>query len=47
MPEEEDVTPDEVISSGHGVEAFDNEAWKNKRLEWAQAMWDNKGQTRI
>uniref|UniRef100_A0A453FJ70 DDE Tnp4 domain-containing protein n=2 Tax=Aegilops tauschii subsp. strangulata TaxID=200361 RepID=A0A453FJ70_AEGTS len=38
VPEEEDVTPDEVINSGHGVEAFDNEAWKNKRLEWAQAM---------
>uniref|UniRef100_A0A453II92 DDE Tnp4 domain-containing protein n=1 Tax=Aegilops tauschii subsp. strangulata TaxID=200361 RepID=A0A453II92_AEGTS len=37
--EEEDVTPDEVISSGHGVEAFDNEAWKNKWLEWAYAMW--------
>ena len=47
VPEEEDVTPDEVISSGHGVEAFDNEAWKNKRLDWALAMWDNRGQTRI
>ncbi|XBI08521.1 hypothetical protein VPH35_136243 [Triticum aestivum] len=45
--EEEDVTPDEVISSGHGVEAFDNEAWKNKRMEWAQAMWDNRVQTRM
>ncbi|KAE8770854.1 putative nuclease HARBI1 [Hordeum vulgare] len=45
--EEEDVTPHEVISYGHGVEAFDNEAWKNKMLEWAQAMWDNIGQTRI
>ena len=43
MPEEEDVTPEEVISSDHGVEAFDNEAWKNKRLEWTQAMWDNRG----
>ena len=47
MLEEEDVTPDEVISFGHGVEAFGNEAWKNKMLEWAQAMWDNRGQTRI
>ncbi|XBI10365.1 hypothetical protein VPH35_137655 [Triticum aestivum] len=47
VPEEEDVTPDKVISSGHGVEAFDNEAWKNKMLEWAQAMLDNRGQTRI
>ncbi|KAI5012891.1 hypothetical protein ZWY2020_025157 [Hordeum vulgare] len=47
VPEEEDVIPDEVISSGHGVEAFDNDAWKNKTLEWAQAMWDNRGQPRI
>ena len=31
MPEGEDVTPDEVISSGHGVEAFDKEAWKKKK----------------
>lgn len=34
------MTPDDVVSSGHGVEAFDNEAWKNKRMEWARAMWD-------
>ncbi|XP_073354934.1 uncharacterized protein [Aegilops tauschii subsp. strangulata] len=47
VSEEEDVTPDEVISSCHSVEAFDNEAWKNKRLEWAHAMWDNRDQTRI
>nr|XP_020167523.1 protein ALP1-like [Aegilops tauschii subsp. strangulata] len=47
LPEEEDVTPDEVLSSGHGVKAFDNEAWKNKRLEWAQAIWDNRRQARI
>uniref|UniRef100_A0A453CW42 DDE Tnp4 domain-containing protein n=1 Tax=Aegilops tauschii subsp. strangulata TaxID=200361 RepID=A0A453CW42_AEGTS len=26
VPEEKDVTPDEVINSDHGVEAFDNEA---------------------
>ena len=47
VSEEEDVTPDEMISSGHGVDAFDNKAWKNRRLEWAQAIWDNKGETRI
>uniref|UniRef100_A0A8I6YAN4 DDE Tnp4 domain-containing protein n=1 Tax=Hordeum vulgare subsp. vulgare TaxID=112509 RepID=A0A8I6YAN4_HORVV len=47
LPEEEDVTRDEVINYGHGVEAFNNKVWKNKRLEWAQAMWDNRGQTRI
>ncbi|KAI5008070.1 hypothetical protein ZWY2020_009118 [Hordeum vulgare] len=47
VPEKKDVAPDEVISSGHGVEAFNNEAWKNKRLEWAQEMWDTRGRTRI
>ena len=47
MPEEEDVMPDDVISTGHGVEAFDNEVGKNKMLVWSQAMWDNKGQTKI
>ena len=47
VPMEQYVTPDEVISSGHGVEALDNEVWKNKRLKCAQAMWDNRDQTRI
>ena len=47
VPEEEEVEPDDVVSSGHGVEAFDNDAWKNKRLEWAEAMWLNRGQCRI
>ncbi|KAM3407870.1 hypothetical protein ACQJBY_001293 [Aegilops geniculata] len=47
MLEEEDVEPDDVVSSSHGVEAFDNDAWKNQRLEWAEAMWLNKGQCRI
>ncbi|SPT19328.1 unnamed protein product [Triticum aestivum] len=45
--EEEEVEPDDVVSSGHGVEAFDNDVWKNKRLEWAKAMWLNRGQCRI
>ncbi|KAI4995569.1 hypothetical protein ZWY2020_035472 [Hordeum vulgare] len=43
MPEEEEVERDHVVSSGHGVEAFDNDAWKNKRLKWAEAMWLNRG----
>ena len=43
MPEKEEVEPDDVVNSGHGVEAFDNDAWKNKRLEWAEAMWLNRG----
>nr|XP_020198761.2 protein ALP1-like [Aegilops tauschii subsp. strangulata] len=47
VPGEEDVEPDDVVSSGHGVEAFDNDVWKNKRLEWAEAMWLNRGQCRI
>lgn len=47
MPEEEDVTPDDVVNSSHDVEAFDHEAWKSKRMERAQAMWDKRGQTRI
>uniref|UniRef100_A0A453MNA7 DDE Tnp4 domain-containing protein n=1 Tax=Aegilops tauschii subsp. strangulata TaxID=200361 RepID=A0A453MNA7_AEGTS len=47
VPEEEDVEPDDVVSSGHGVKAFDNDAWKNKKLEWAEAMWLNRGQCRI
>ncbi|XP_040254277.1 uncharacterized protein [Aegilops tauschii subsp. strangulata] len=47
VPEEEEVEPDNIVSSGHGVEAFDNDAWKNKRLEWAEAMWLNRGQCMI
>ncbi|KAM3334201.1 hypothetical protein ACQJBY_028945 [Aegilops geniculata] len=47
VPEKEEVELDDVVSSGHGVEAFDNDAWKNKRLEWAEAMWLNRGQCRI
>ncbi|KAM3367024.1 hypothetical protein ACQJBY_015976 [Aegilops geniculata] len=47
VPEEEDIEPDNVVCSGHGVEAFDNDAWKNKRLEWAEAMWLNRGQCKI
>ncbi|SPT20816.1 unnamed protein product [Triticum aestivum] len=47
VPEEEEVEPDDDVSSGHGVEAFDNDAWKNKRLKWAEAMWLNRGQCRI
>ncbi|KAK1653048.1 hypothetical protein QYE76_070853 [Lolium multiflorum] len=35
---EEVVTFDEV-ETGHGVEAGDNDAWKVKRQEWADAMW--------
>ena len=44
VPEEEDVALDDVVSSDHGVEAFDNEAWKNKRMEWCEEMSANRGQ---
>ncbi|KAK1684703.1 hypothetical protein QYE76_045551 [Lolium multiflorum] len=43
---EEDVTFDEV-ETGHGVEACDNDDWKVKRQEWADAMWDARGNTTI
>jgi hypothetical protein len=35
------------VEAGHGVEAGDNEAWKSKRLEWANIMWKARGQTTI
>jgi hypothetical protein len=28
-------------------ERGDNKAWKNKRLEWADVMWEARGQTKI
>lgn len=41
------MTVDDDHDSGQGVEAHDNEAYKSIRLEWAEAMWDNRGNTRI
>ncbi|KAK1627951.1 hypothetical protein QYE76_002266 [Lolium multiflorum] len=43
---EEVVTFDEIETS-HGVEAGDNDAWKVKRPEWADAMWEARGNTTI
>ncbi|KAK1627946.1 hypothetical protein QYE76_002261 [Lolium multiflorum] len=43
---EEVVTFDEV-ETGHGVEAGNNDAWKVKRQEWADAMWEARGNTTI
>ncbi|KAK1663357.1 hypothetical protein QYE76_051516 [Lolium multiflorum] len=43
---EEVVTFDEV-ETGHGVDAGDNDAWKVKRQEWADAMWEVRGNTTI
>ena len=47
FPTEEDVTPDDEDQAGHGVPTGDGEAWKAKRMEWAQAMWDDRGAARI
>ena len=44
VPDEADITPDDV--DGHGVGADDNEACKNKRMEWAKAMWADRGNAR-
>ncbi|KAK1627524.1 hypothetical protein QYE76_001839 [Lolium multiflorum] len=41
---EEVVTFDEV-ETGHGVEADDNEVWKEKRLGWANTMWEARCHT--
>ena len=46
VPDEEDVTPDD-IDQGHGVVADDNEDWKSKRMEWAEAMWADRGNNRF
>ncbi|XP_071674302.1 uncharacterized protein [Lolium perenne] len=43
---EEVITFDEV-ETGHGVEAGDNDTWKVKRQEWADAMWEARGNTTI
>nr|XP_051230051.1 protein ALP1-like [Lolium perenne] len=43
---EEVITFDEV-ETGHGMDAGDNEAWKEKRQEWADAMWEARGNTTI
>jgi hypothetical protein len=29
------------------MEQGDDESWKNKRMEWVNAMWDNNGSTTI
>ncbi|XP_071683459.1 protein ALP1-like [Lolium perenne] len=43
---EEVVTFDEV-ETGHGVEEGDNDVWKVKRQEWADAMWEARCNTTI
>ncbi|XP_071677189.1 protein ALP1-like [Lolium perenne] len=43
---DEVVTFDEV-ETGHGVNTCDNDAWKEKRQEWADAIWEARGNTTI
>ena len=46
FPDEEYVTLD-TDDTGHGVEAHDQEVWKTKRKEWADAMWNARDKTRV
>jgi hypothetical protein len=39
VPDEEDISVDGIDLS-HCVKQLDNEAWKNKRMEWTHAMWE-------
>jgi hypothetical protein len=32
----------DYIDVGHGVESTHDATWKNKRTEWAEAMWDQR-----
>ena len=41
-----EVVPDEV-ETGHGMQQGDNDALKNKRMEWADAMWAERGNATI
>ncbi|KAK1664079.1 hypothetical protein QYE76_052238 [Lolium multiflorum] len=43
---EEVVTFDEV-ETDHGMDAGDNDAWKVKRQDWADAMWEARDNTTI
>ncbi|KAK1695491.1 hypothetical protein QYE76_012188 [Lolium multiflorum] len=43
----EEVVSFDEVETGHGVEAGDNDAWKVKRQEWADAMWEARGNTTI
>ena len=47
LSDESDVTPHLSHDWGHVVENHDNEAWKNKRMEWAETMWADRGTTSI
>jgi hypothetical protein len=44
--DKDEVQPDEA-DVGHGVAATDNVAWKNKRREWTDTIWADRGHTRI
>jgi hypothetical protein len=40
---EEDIVEHDSIDIGHGVEATDHQAWKNMRMDWEHAMWEDIG----
>jgi hypothetical protein len=46
VPDEEEFLID-GIDVGQGVEQSDNNVWKNKGMEWAEAMWEARGSTRF
>ncbi|XP_051211588.1 protein ALP1-like [Lolium perenne] len=41
----EEVVTFDKVETGHGMDACDNDAWKVKRQEWADAMWEARGNT--
>ncbi|XP_071679463.1 uncharacterized protein [Lolium perenne] len=43
----QDVVTFDEVEIVHGVEAGNNEAWKEKRLKWANAMWEAIDHTTI
>ncbi|KAK1650893.1 hypothetical protein QYE76_068698 [Lolium multiflorum] len=39
----EEVVSFDEVETGHGIDACNNDAWKEKRQEWADAMWEARG----
>ena len=43
IPVESTWEPNRLYDQGHGVPMDDNAAWAQKRDEWANSMWANRG----
>jgi len=43
IPVESTWEPNRLYDHGHGVPMDDNAAWAQKRDEWANSMWANRG----